>query len=75
MFHTYYVIFSEILTLFLGQNFKTEALTAQKNQLLEFLIVKSILFVCLETNSEMDCLSIVIITKKTKNHQNLTVFH
>ena len=38
-FHTYYVIFSEILTHFLAQNFKTQILTAQKNQLLEGLVL------------------------------------
>ena len=37
MFHTYYVIFSEILTLFLAQNSKAKVLTAKKNQLLECL--------------------------------------
>ena len=31
MFHTYYVIFSDISTLFPAQNFKTKGMTVQKN--------------------------------------------
>ena len=38
MFHTYKVIFCDILELFLAQNFKTKVLTVQKNNLLECLM-------------------------------------
>ena len=39
MFHTYYVILSNLFALFLAQNLKTKLLTVQKNLLLECLIV------------------------------------